>query len=142
MSQTPQPQRASDLDNLREHLIQRPAVAAAKIIQRPVIRCRPRRQIAKRQVFLDSLLQTARRRDSQNIRVQPHLQQQSRMIGRAPFFHITRLERAPVQPLDGVVQEKTNVVFPQHLSHAGRQQIGLFRVVCQKFHRASLRRII
>ena len=56
---------------------------------------------------------------------------------RSPKLH-GAVERAQVQPLHGLVQEETHMILAQHLAHAGRQQIGLLRVIRQKFHRASL----
>ena len=117
-------------------------VPRPKLVQRPKVRPRSGRQITERQVLSHPLFQTAGRGHAQRVGIQPHFQQQDRVIGRAAFLDVAPLKRTQFQPLHDLVHKKTDVIFSQHLPHAGRQQIRLLRVVGQEFHRASLRRII
>src|SRR6266851_5305905 len=112
VSQLPQTQRARQLYHLREDVVHRSTMPLAKFIQRPKIWLRPSRQIAKRQIFSDALLQPSRTGHPQRVGIQPHLQQQRRMIGQMPFS--------------------------QHFPHGWWQQIGLLRVVLQKIGHPAL----
>src|SRR6202142_3787079 len=70
--------------------------------------------------------------------IQPHLHHQRRMISRVPLLSVMRLELAQIQLLHRSMDKKTQVLFPQHLSHIRRQQISLLRTVVVKVpHRAS-----
>ena len=121
-------QRPRQLHHLCEQIVQGTGVPRPKLVQRPKVRPRSGRQITERQVLPHPLFQTAGRGHAQRVGIQPHLQQQRRMIGRAAFFHLALLKRTQFQPLHDLVHKKTDVIFSQHLPHAGRQQIRLLRV--------------
>ena len=112
-----QSQRARQLHHLRKYIVHRSPVALAKLVQRPKIRLRPSRQIAKRQIFSDALLQPSRTGHPQRVGVQPHLQQQRWMIGRMPFVAIARFKLLQIQLLHRAMYEKAKMPFSQHFSH-------------------------
>ncbi len=138
MPQLAQPQRASQLHHLREDVVHRSPVALAKLVQRPKIRLCPSRQIAKRQIFSDALLQPPRTGHPQRVGIQPHLQQQRRMIRRMSFVAVALLELTQVQLLYRAMHEKAKMPCSQHFSHCGWQQISLLRVVLQKIGHPAL----
>src|SRR5216684_3252764 len=136
--QLPQPQRARQLHHLREDVVHRSPVALAKLVQRPKIRLRPSRQIAKRQIFPNALLQPPRTGHPQGVGVQPHLQPQRWMIGRMPFVAIARFKFLQIQLLHRAMHEKTKMPLSQDFSHCRWQQVSLLRVVLQKIGHPAL----
>jgi hypothetical protein len=58
VSQLPRRQRPRQLHHVSEHIVHRSPVPIAKLVQRPKIRPRASRQIAKRQIFPVSLAKT------------------------------------------------------------------------------------
>src|SRR6266446_3167621 len=123
--QLPQPQRARQLHHLREDVVQHSPMPLAELVQGPKIRLRPSRQIAKRQIFPNALLQPPRTGHPQRVGIQPHLQQQRRMIGRMSFLAIARFQLSQVQLLHRAMHEKAKMPFSQHFSHCGWQQVKL-----------------
>src|SRR6266478_4512711 len=136
--QLSQPQRARQLHHLREDVVHRSPVALAKLVQRPKIRLRPARQIAKRQIFPNALLQPPRTSHPQRVGIQPHLQQQRWMIGWMSLLAIARFQLSQVQLFHRAMHEKAKMPCSQHFSHCGWQQISLLRVVLQKIGHPAL----
>jgi len=101
----------------------------AKSIQRPVVRPRPTGQVAKRQVFLQALLQPPRAAYLQTVGVQPHFHPHRRRVGTLPFVAIIRRKRAPIQAFHHPVNKQAEMLLPQHSLHTGRQQPGLIGII-------------
>src|SRR6202521_38994 len=138
VSQLAQLRLAGQFHHLREHIIQRSRLSPAKVVQRPVVRRGPRRQIAKRQILAKALLQPPRTRHPQRVGIQPNRYQHLRSIGRPAFFSILAPEHFHVQFRHDPANQKAQVIRSQYILHARRQQIRLLRVVIQKFrHRIS-----
>ncbi len=108
------------LQHLREHIVQPMRVPPPERTQRPVVRPRSSRQIPQPQILPDPLLQPPRRRDSQRIGIQPHLQHQRRTIQHPTFFSIDLLETFQVHVLHRLMDEEAQMVFPQLVLHARR----------------------
>src|SRR6266852_4589071 len=136
--QLSQPQRARQLHHLREDVVHRSPVALAKLVQRPKIRLRPARQIAKRQIFPNALLQPPRTSHPQRVGIQPHLQQQRWMIGWMSLLAMARFQLSQVQLFHRAMHEKAKMPSSQHFSHRWRQQVSLLRVVLQKVGHPAL----
>src|SRR5579859_2635988 len=136
--QLSQSQRARQLHHLGEDVVQRSPMPLAKLIQRPKIRLRPSRQIAKRQIFPNALLQPPRTGHPQRVGIQPHFQQQRRVIRWMSLIAIASFQFPQVQFLHRAMHEKTQMIFSQHRSHRWWQQISLLRVVLQKIGHPAL----
>src|SRR5579863_9367843 len=136
--QLSQSQRARQLHHLGEDVVQRSPMPLAKLIQRPKIRLRPSRQIAKRQIFPNALLQPPRTGHPQCVGIQPHFQQQRRVIRWMSLIAIATFQFPQVQLLHRAMHEKTQMIFSQHRSHRWWQQISLLRVVLQKIGHPAL----
>src|SRR5579859_792604 len=136
--QLSQSQRARQLHHLGEDVVQRSPMPLAKLIQRPKIRLRPSRQIAKRQIFPNALLQPPRAGHPQCVGIQPHFQQQRRVIRWMSLIAIASFQFPQVQLLHRAMHEKTQMNFSQHRSHRWWQQISLLRVVLQKIGHPAL----
>ena len=92
----PQPthtERTRQLHHLREQIVQRPGMPRAELVEGPKIRCGPTRQVPEGQVFPHPLLQPPRRGEPQHVGIQPHFQQQDRVIGRAALLDVALLKR-------------------------------------------------
>src|ERR1039458_9030223 len=126
------------LQHLREHVVQSPPMPPPERRQRPVVRPRPARQIPQPQVFPDALLQPPRRRHSHRIGIQPYFQHQRRTVQRPTFFPIDLFETLQVHMLHRLMDEETQMVFPQLILHARRYEIRLIRLIRQKSSHTSL----
>src|ERR1019366_200131 len=91
-AQPSQTQLPRHLHHLREQVVQRPPVPPPERTQRPIVRPLSTRQITQPQVLPDALLQPPRTRDPQRIRVQPHLQHESRRIQLSALLAVRLLE--------------------------------------------------
>src|SRR5208282_4885812 len=108
------------------------------LIQCPKIWLCASRQIAKRQIFPNALLQTPRTSDPQGVGIQPYFQQQRRMICRVSFVAVSCFKLPQIQPLHGSMHKKAKMPLSQHLSHRRWQQIRLLWVVLQKIGHPAL----
>src|SRR5208283_2478542 len=138
MPQLSEPQRARQLHYLREDIVHGSPMSLAKLIQCPKIWLCASRQIAKRQIFPNALLQTPRTSDPQGVGIQPYFQQQRRMICRVSFVAVSCFKLPQIQPLHGSMHKKAKMPLSQHLSHRRWQQIRLLWVVLQKIGHPAL----
>ncbi len=92
----------------------------AELIQRPVIRLQVRGQKPEPEVFLDPPLQPPGTGDGLRVGVQPHLKQELRRIAGPTVFQVRGFKLAQIQALNGLVQEKNQVIRAEFVLHARR----------------------
>src|SRR5260370_14606485 len=81
--------------------------------------------MAESQVFLNPLLQLARRAHLHGKSVLPYLQHHPRIVGPLSFLAVGLVEAPQILALDHFVNQKTQMLLRQLVTHLTGQQLGL-----------------
>lgn len=106
------PLRLRPLQHVRTGVLQRPAVAAPKRPQHPIVCPLAGSQIVKRHILHQAPLQPTRTGNAQRVGVELYLQHQLRNVKFSTFCTISLLKHSHIQTLDHSANEKAKVIRP------------------------------